>query len=163
LNCLQYNDIFVLQPSQVLNMKTKNSSTVRILNAKEVKAMLLLDAEIEDKKIGLVRYDWTKSIKSVLWNPNCGIPHDKICVDVHVMGCDYVAYVEHRQENVTLTQITSEDIQANWWLKSSPSVSGLSIFDLEDLVDKMKEVGVIKALFDAGFTLTVIIPARLLR
>jgi hypothetical protein len=105
-----------------------------------------------------------KTIKSVLWNSNCGIPHDKTCVDVHIEGRSrhYVVYDERTQENVVLSQsqITSEEINAGWWLRSKPSISGLSMFDLESLVIEMEEVGVIKALLNAGFTLNIIIPSR---
>jgi hypothetical protein len=139
-----------------------NINVDRVLTTEEVAIVLNEDAKKEDAEFKVLLRRWKKLINMKLWSNK--LPTDRAFVKAWAEGRCYKL-----KSQITKKELVYFAYQPpyffDFWFEKKPSIKGLSMYELESLVEKMEDsdVSIIQILLDAGFVLDLLIPCEVMK
>lgn len=128
----------------------------RVLTTAEVKQLLAEDTANEETKFKVLMKRWNSLLLASQWVSGTPVPDHLVGAKVWKDGSLY-------QLKPTHSGSLCISYNAFWftcWLAKKPyksALEGLSMFDIEELVDKMELDSPIKVLLNEGFTLSLVV------
>ncbi len=128
----------------------------RVLTNAEVKQLLTEDTKGEDRDFARIKRRWKALIESKKHLKYDSLPYNLVQAekrgDYYCITCKVpFKWIEWKFPNFL-----------NFAFAETPSKAGLSMLELEEIVQKMEQGDPIQALLDAGYILNLIVPDKIL-